>query len=659
MYEMTKEEKTSSKQDLDISMLRMFFDASPQGVLVIENGIIIYANMSITENFGITPEVAIGQDIVLLANKLNPDQREDAVERFMQLSQGTRKSDKDRFKFIGRDGKKHVLEITAHSLDVFGKNYVLTYGIDVTADELSQEAAARERKAYGIIAEASLSTEGISKVCQHLLEGLVETLGFDLGTIRLYDEEEETLNLVAFVNLEINDSTKSIRRDDPNLLAARTARTLEPLVVPDVSISNDPQDRMLRARELGIKTLIFWPIIGGDNSLQGLVNVASRRIHQLDEDDRIFFTTVSGMFATILERRKTEEKLRESQEQFIAFADNMPGPVFIKDHESRVLFVNHFMKSRVPNPNIQELTNIDLFKRERAQALNEEDQKVLTRGPIDRIQKVREKDGSIKTFHSHKFPIFREGKPPLIGGFSLDITEQVEAERESDEARARAEWATDLMSHDLNNMHQGIMGSLELILQDASLPPNLRKIAENALTQVNRSVSLIANVKKFSLVNKGDLVLQKTDPAQSLTAAIEILKQSFPTREINVITNITSGEYCIMADDFLQDVFYNVLHNGVKATSTDDVTLEVEVKLIENGEFLRMDFIDEGEGISDRMKESILSGLDERIRRISGVGLTLVKQIIDLYRGKIWVENRIKDDYSKGARFVILLPHGC
>jgi len=659
MQEMTKDMNTASDPELDCSLFGMFFDNSPQGVLVIDTGKIIYANESITKNLGITPDVAIGQDVAVLANVLSPDEREDALKRLMRLSQGTSENDNERFKFIARDGEKRVLEITAHTVNISGKNYVMVYAVNVTDDELSREAAARERKAYGIIAEASLSTEGISKVCQHLIEGLIETLGFDLGTIRLFDEEEDTLNLVASVNLEISEATKSIRRNDPNLLAARTARTFEPLVVPDVSMLNDPPERMSRAKELGIKTLIFWPIIGGDNSLQGIVNIASKKIQLLDEDDRIFFTTVAGMFATILERRKTEEKLRESQEQFVAFADNMPGPVFIKDHESRVIFVNQFMKSRAPNPNFQELTNIDLFKGERAQALDEEDQKVLTRGPIDRIQAVRERDGKIKTFRSHKFPIFREGKPPLIGGFSLDITEQVKAERESNEARARAEWATDLMSHDLNNMHQGIMGSLELILQDKSLPPNLRKIAENALTQVNRSVSLIANVKKFSMINKGDIILQKTDPAQSLIAAIEILKQSFPMRDINVVTNITSGEYCIMADDFLQDAFYNVLHNGVKATPTDEVTLEVEVKLIENGEFLRMDFVDWGEGISDRMKENILSGLDERIRRISGVGLTLVKQIVDLYRGKIWVEDRVKDDYSQGARFVILLPHGC
>ena len=39
-----------------------------------------------------------------------------------------------------------------------------------------------------------------------------------------------------------------------------------------------------------------------------------------------------------------------------------------------------------------------------------------------------------------------------------------------------------------------------------------------------------------------------------------------------------------------------------------------------------------------------------------GLGLSLVKKTIDRYNGKIWVENKVKDDYSKGSNFIILIP---
>ena len=220
-------------------------------------------------------------------------------------------------------------------------------------------------------------------------------------------------------------------------------------------------------------------------------------------------------------------------------------------------------------------------------------------------------------------------------------------------------WMSDLMAHDINNLHQGIMSSLELILDDEEFPEHLKSIAQSALQQVNRSVSLINNVKKFSWVNQEEFTLEKTDPADALTAAIQTVKQSFPHKNVTITTNLESGTYCIMSNDFLQDVFYNLLHNAVKFTDSEDVHVEITASLVEDGEYLRFDFEDWGKGIDDRLKESILTAIDNRVRRVSGVGLTLVKQIIDQYSGSVWVENRIEGDFSEGARFVVKLPNGC
>ena len=39
-----------------------------------------------------------------------------------------------------------------------------------------------------------------------------------------------------------------------------------------------------------------------------------------------------------------------------------------------------------------------------------------------------------------------------------------------------------------------------------------------------------------------------------------------------------------------------------------------------------------------------------------GLGLTLVKKILNLYKGEIWVQDKIESDYTQGSNFVILLP---
>ncbi|TFG31218.1 PAS domain S-box protein [Candidatus Thorarchaeota archaeon] len=647
------------KKIIDSVLLKTFFDDSPLGVVIIHEGIILYINDALCKSMGITTEMALNQNIALLTQVLEPELRELALKRFHSVERLERSFDKERYNLTTQDGKRRTLEITSNVVEISDIRYVIAYADDVTEDQEIRDSTARERKAFGIIAEAALSSESTPQVCEKVLNGLIENLGFDLGTVRLFNKEQNSLDLISSIGFDDVKAESSIEVSNPNFLAARTARTKQPLFIPDLSEISEDIERMFKAKKMGLQSLIFWPLIGTDDTLIGVINVASHKKRSIGLIDRGFFTTVASMFSTVLERRDTEEKLKESQEQFIAFADNLPGPVFIKDHESKVIFINRFMRSMSPRPDSTGLSNVDLFDHLRAEELTTEDQKVLARGPIDRIQKTRDKDGKMRTYRSHKFPIFREGKSPLIGGFSLDITERVEAENQREEAKARAEFFNDLMAHDINNMHQGIMASLELILEDDELPERLRIIADRALKQVDRSVSLINNVKKFTMINQGDIQLEKTDPAEDLIVAIETVKQSFPHLQINVKTNISKKEYCIMANEFLQDVFYNLLHNSVKVTESREINIEVEVTLTQAGEYLRFDFIDWGIGLDDTMKKTILAGLDERVRRVSGVGLTLVKQIIDQYGGKISVEDRVKGDHTKGARFIILLPNGC
>lgn len=654
------DENAKSNGELAISILKSLFDSSLLGVLILHEGEIVYVNSALCKTLGIDSDCS-KQQKQLISSVLASGFKDEAVERYRSFASGDTEKDLGRYEFIGEDGAKRYLDLISNAVTIGSKKYLIAYSIDASIEVVTQHTLNTERKAYSIIAEAALSTESLEKLCDRILKGLVTTLGFDLGTIRLYDEETQMLTLYASVGIEEGGTPKSVHKDDPNFLVARTARTLSPLFTPDIEQSPESQDRMARAKEFKIRSLIFWPIIGSDQNLLGVINIAAHEAKPLGQEDRTVFATIAGMFSTILERRSAEQELQESQERFIAFADNMPGPVYIKDDLSKVLFINRYMRDMAPTPardNWEGKSNIDLFREERADVLTEEDQRVLKEGPLDRVHRTV-RDGKIRTFRTHKFPILREGKPPLVGGFSIDITEQIEAQNQREMAKARAEFFNDLMAHDLNNMHQGIMSSLELILSEEDLPDHLRKMAESALKQVNRSVSLINNVKKFAMVNKEDIVLEKTDPAESLVAAIQIMHQTFPNQNITIDTNLTSGTYCIMANDFLQDVFYNILHNAVKFTESDEVNIRVKTSLTDEGEFLQFEFEDWGTGISDRLKENILTGIDERVRRVSGVGLTLVKQIVGQYNGKVWVEDRVEGDFTKGTRVVIMLPNGC
>ena len=58
------------------------------------------------------------------------------------------------------------------------------------------------------------------------------------------------------------------------------------------------------------------------------------------------------------------------------------------------------------------------------------------------------------------------------------------------------------------------------------------------------------------------------------------------------------------------------------------------------------------------MKERIFKGIADRKEKVHGMGLglLLVKKVLENYNGEIWVEDKVKGDSSKGSNFIMLIP---
>ena len=67
---------------------------------------------------------------------------------------------------------------------------------------------------------------------------------------------------------------------------------------------------------------------------------------------------------------------------------------------------------------------------------------------------------------------------------------------------------------------------------------------------------------------------------------------------------------------------------------------------------------DDGIGIEDSRKELIFQRAYSRKSIGSGIGfgLSLVKKIIESYKGEIWVEDKVKGNHTQGSKFIILIP---
>jgi signal transduction histidine kinase len=124
--------------------------------------------------------------------------------------------------------------------------------------------------------------------------------------------------------------------------------------------------------------------------------------------------------------------------------------------------------------------------------------------------------------------------------------------------------------------------------------------------------------------------------------------------------NINGYERCfVRANELLHDVFANLVSNAIKHTGDRaDIVVDLDAVKDNGSRYYRVMVEDNGPGIPDDFKPKIfnrtLKGTNSA--RGMGLGLYLVKSLVDSYGGRVWVEDRIFGDHTKGAKFVVMLP---
>lgn len=241
-----------------------------------------------------------------------------------------------------------------------------------------------------------------------------------------------------------------------------------------------------------------------------------------------------------------------------------------------------------------------------------------------------------------------------------EVTERKRIEEAIKNSRDTAEFYNDLMAHNINNLNQGILGYMQLLLKMPDFPDKFKRYIEITLTQSEEISGLISNMHKLSTIQKREMISENIDVFEKFTQVTEKIKARYLQKIINVKHDLQEGRVIVCANNLISDVFENILDNAVKYNRAEKVEVEVSHKLSEDTKNWRIEFEDNGPGIPDDMKGKIFKQCERRDKNVYGLGLglTLAEKIVEGYGGKIWVEDRVEGDYTRGSRFVALLPKG-
>ena len=277
-------------------------------------------------------------------------------------------------------------------------------------------------------------------------------------------------------------------------------------------------------------------------------------------------------------------------------------------------------------------------------------------------------------------PLSHEGR--VIGTLTIieDVTERVAREAElhaqieartrllaSEKlARSEAERANRLkdeflatISHELRNPLNAIMGWAHMMRLGKLTPANTERAVETIYRNAKSQAQLVADLLDVSRIISGKLRLdvRTVDLIYIVNAAIDSIRPAADAKGIRLQTILDPAAGPISGDaDRLQQIVWNLLTNAVKFTPKAG---KIQVKVQRIDSHVEIVVSDSGVGISkeflpyvfDRFRQADAS--TTRIHGGLGLGLSIVRQLVDLHGGSVSVQS---EGEGTGASFTITLP---
>ncbi|MHA1987854.1 MAG: PAS domain S-box protein [Promethearchaeota archaeon] len=374
-----------------------------------------------------------------------------------------------------------------------------------------------------------------------------------------------------------------------------------------------------------------------------------------------------GLTRDITERKKLELELRESERKFRSIFNSIPDLFFLVNKDSTILDFSgeqedlyippeEFLGKKMIDVLPKEVS--DLFQSAMHQTLNSKEPQIIDYSLVI---------GEDLRYFEARHLYFDEN---TIAIFIRNITERKNAEEKHKlseakykEAYNRAELYKDLFYHDINNILSNIKLSIDLSEKYLNKPEKkleIKNLYELIRNQFGRGSRLINNVRKLSNLEGLESSLKLVDVNKVLKDAINYIQKSLQIMDIVIKIESTEKKIFAIANDFLIDIFENIILNAVNYNENPkkEILIKISKESKNSIKCIKFEFIDNGIGISNKRKEVIFREgfIKEKGSKGMGFGLTLVKKIIESYKGTIWIEDRVEGDYTHGSNFIFLIP---
>jgi len=256
-------------------------------------------------------------------------------------------------------------------------------------------------------------------------------------------------------------------------------------------------------------------------------------------------------------------------------------------------------------------------------------------------------------------PIRHSNQVVGILGIGRNVEERKRLEEGLRKVINEKDFYLDLMSHDLQNFNQAILGYLEMILATEELDPKLERYAKGAFRQVMQTAQLIAHLKRVAQIRSigGNGTKEKKDLREVLQRSITNV-QSRPDKNTMAISlDCPEGSYPIMASNDINDMLDLIITAAARYALSDLLHLKIAVssEVVEGNKFWIIDISGKGLKLSKPVITCVMSQGYSGCQTIERPDLQLlvVRAIVEVHGGVIEAK---PGENGRGDRFVIRLP---
>ena len=386
-------------------------------------------------------------------------------------------------------------------------------------------------------------------------------------------------------------------------------------------------------------------------------------------------TGVLGFGVDITERKNTEEELRSLKELYEDLVQAMPAEFGLFDADGRLRYASTSSPewandASLVGKTIPEISETVFGDAERLERLKE------IVGLAARTKQTLQFDrpGTLPSESDRHFlwivePAVHDGEVERVLAFRLDITERKQAENDLRAAKETAEEALtakedflSAMTHELRTPLHAILGLTEL-LDSTDLTEDQKEYVGDIGFSADSLLDLINDLLDASQLGAGKLQLHPTEfrPADLIRHLVQTMRRKAETSGNRLRLTVDNDVPDQLVGDSLRikQILWNLISNALDATEQGTVGVRAaRLPESEGGPGLELEVSDTGPGIPEDDQPGIfnsfvrLDSLNTSTGSGTGLGLTIVRDLVDLHDGEIDLDSRI----GEGTTFAVRLP---